>query len=720
MTDETTDSVRREVADLVRSWLDEGRFEPSCDAWLRHYDLEFSQALGARGLLGITWPKDVGGGGLSGAARLVVTEELLRHGAPVAAHWIADRQIGPSILRHGTEAAKARYLPGIAAGEITFCLGMSEPGSGSDLASVATRAVRVDGGWEITGQKIWTSQGHRSTHAYVLARTGTGESKHDGLSEFIVDMADPGVTVRPIVDLRGEHHFNEMFFDAVRVDDDHVIGEIGNGWDQVTAQLSLERGGIERVLSTYPLLSATLEELRRRGDVDAGDARIVGETMARLATLRAMVRDITIAIDEGGSPVVEAAMLKDLGTTLEGQINEVARLLLGTETDPDAPGAARLLAQGVQAAPGFTIRGGTTEVLRSIVARSTRAARPAGDDLAAIVADVLDGHGGEAGGDVEATWRTVTDLGWHAVGVEEDRGGEGGTLGDVVTIVTGLARANVSLPVAETVLAGRALARAGLDLPGGTSISTIALPGRGDPLRLDADGRLTGSIHRVPWGRQAERVVTTATRADGGVVLVVVPGRGAGVAWHEGRNLAGEPRDDLDVRGVRAEVLDGVDAVMLEAEAGLLRAAAMHGALDRALQHTIEHVRTREQFGRPLIAFQAVGGLLAVLASEVESARIAVGSAERALTTGSTAAWLRVAAARVVAGRAATEGTRIAHELHAAMGVTREHPLHLSTRRAWSWRDELGTQRSWTEGLGRRLLAVSDDDVWAWLTGHDA
>ncbi|MBC7551996.1 MAG: acyl-CoA dehydrogenase family protein, partial [Cellulomonas sp.] len=496
MTEETVTYVPHEVAALVRSWLDDGRFEPSCDAWLRHYDLEFSRALGARGLIGTTWPTELGGRGLTGAARLVVTEELLRYGAPVAAHWIADRQIGPSILRHGSEVAKNRYLPGIASGEITFCLGMSEPGSGSDLASVATRAVRVNGDWEITGQKIWTSQGHRSTHAYVLARTGTGESKHDGLSEFIVDMSDPGVTVRPIYDLRGEHHFNEMFFDAVRVDDDHVIGTIGDGWDQVTAQLSLERGGIERVLSTYPLLSATVSELRQRANVDDGDVRSIGETIARFATLRAMAQDITLAIDAGQSPIVEAAMLKDLGTSLEGQVNEVARLLLDTETDPDAAGATGLLAQGVQAAPGFTIRGGTTEVLRTIIARNTGCGRSAADDLESIVADVLEGMGGEAGEGATAAWTAIASLGWHLVGVDEDRGGDGGTLADVVTIVTGLARATVSIPVGETILAGRAVAAAGSDAIRDGS-SSIALAMGSDRLGLGDGGVLHGTGRRV-------------------------------------------------------------------------------------------------------------------------------------------------------------------------------------------------------------------------------
>lgn len=722
MTHNIVPSVRHEVADLVRTWLEEGMFEPSCDAWLRHYDLEFSRALGAKGLIGTTWPTDLGGRGLTGAARLVVTEELLRYGAPVAAHWIADRQIGPSILRHGSELAKKKYLPGIATGEITFCLGMSEPGSGSDLASVATRATRVEGGWEITGQKIWTSQGHRSTHAYVLARTSTGESKHEGLSEFIVDMKDPGVTVRPIYDLRGEHHFNEMFFDAVSVDDDHVIGTIGNGWDQVTAQLSLERGGIERVLSTYPLMSAALSEVRQRGDADAGDARSIGETLARFATLRAMAQDITLAIDAGRSPIVEAAMLKDLGTSLEGEVNEIARLVLDTETDPDAAGATGLLAQGVQAAPGFTIRGGTTEVLRTIIARATKEARPAADDLATIVHDVLEGMGGEAGESIESPWKTVTSLGWPAVGVHEDRGGEGGTLTDIVTIVTGLARATVSLPVAETIVARRAMAASGADALRGDGYATIALPAGADRLDLGVDGVLDGAVRRVPWGRGAGHVVVAARRPDGSEAIVMIAGDADGVVWREGRNLAGEPRDDLVVSGVEVpseSVLHDTDPGALRAEAALLRAAAIHGAMDRALDHTIEHVRTREQFGRPLIAFQAVGALLAVLASEVESSRIAVGRATVAMTTNPSTGWPRVAAARVITGRAATEGTRIAHELHAAMGVTREHPLHLSTRRAWAWRDELGTQRWWTERLGRHVLDSTDDEVWHWITEQD-
>lgn len=708
-------AIRRDVASLVQEWLADGRFSPSCDAWLRHYDLDFTRALAERGLIGVTWPKAFGGRELSGAARLIITEELLRHGAPVAAHWIADRQLGPSILQHGSDTARQRYLPGIAAGTVTFCLGMSEPGSGSDLASVATKAVRTASGWEITGQKIWTSQGHRSTHAYVLARTSTGDDKHDGLSEFIVDMSSPGVTVRPIRDLRGEHHFNEIFFDGVPVADDDVIGVIGNGWDQVTAQLAHERGGIERVLSTYPLFATAVAAVSAQDSADAGDLRLIGRTAARYATLRAMAFDITRANDAGRAPVVEAAMLKDLGTALEREVNEVARTLLDQETDPTEGAGTELLAQGIQAAPGFTIRGGTTEVLRTIISKSVKPRRRGGDDLSRIADDVLDGTGGEPG-DMNEAWENIQSLGWAGVSILEERGGAGGTFSDLATIVTALGRHNVSLPLGETVVAGRHLA-AEHHLTE-DAISTVALLGPGDTASL-ADGRLKGRVRRVPWGRLADTVLVEA-RGSHGPVLVALQANGDGVRWSGGVNLAGEPRDDLDVDcSVEDAAVLSVDPGVVRNELAVLRAAAIHGALERTLEHAAEHVRTREQFGRPLIAFQAVGALLATLASEVRSTGISVARAAAAIDAGPAsrdAAWTRVAAARVTTGHAATEGTRIAHQLLAAMGVTREHPLHLSTRRAWSWRDEIGTERSWTERLGAHVAQASADEIWCWIT----
>jgi alkylation response protein AidB-like acyl-CoA dehydrogenase len=359
--DRSLDDLRLEVRALVAAWRDAGRFVPRSDAWLRSADVEFSKELAARGLLGMTWPEPYGVGA-SNVARLAVTEELLRTGAPVAAHWISDRQIGPAILRHGTQRLQEEILPGIASADFLFCLGMSEPEAGSDLAAVRTRALEVEGGYQLSGRKIWTSGAHRATHAYVLARTtpvDEVERKHQGLTEFIVDMTSPGVSVSPIVDLAGEHHFNEVTFDQVVVPAHRVLGQVGNGWKQVMEQLSFERGGPERALSTYPLLTAVLAQS------EAVDRAELGRLVARLAVLRQLCWRIAGRLDAGEAPVQEAATCKYLGNAFEHDVIDLARTALsrGAEDLRAAFGDALL------ASPGFSIRGGAAEVLLSIITK---------------------------------------------------------------------------------------------------------------------------------------------------------------------------------------------------------------------------------------------------------------------------------------------------------------------------------------------------------------
>lgn len=360
--------LRKDVRTFVSEWRAQGRFRPRPDAWLRGYDRDFSRELGARGWLGITWPQRVGGAGGSNLARLTITEELLRAGAPVAAHWIAERQIGPAILRHGTRALQEQFLPGIAAGEVTFCLGMSESEAGSDLAAVRTTARRVDDGWVIDGAKLWTSQAHRSEYAYVLARTDSQGSKHEGLTEFIVDLRTDGVEIRPILDLQGEHHFNKTRFDGAHVPLDWVIGEIDNGWRQVTEQLAFERGGAERILSTYLLLEAALERLQGSDDVAA--LELLGGLVARAASLRRKAWEVAGAMDCGQAPVVEAARLKYLGTNFETHLAHAARHLTSTAPRHPSTELAGLVGDALLAAPGFSIRGGASRVLLGIIGRS--------------------------------------------------------------------------------------------------------------------------------------------------------------------------------------------------------------------------------------------------------------------------------------------------------------------------------------------------------------
>jgi acyl-CoA dehydrogenase len=355
-------ALRRQVRELTGSWLSAGRFTPRSDCWLRSFDLDFSRELSARGLIGITWPAEFGGGGLDARSRLVVTEELLRVGAPVAAHWISDRQIGPAILRYGSHELQKELLPGIISVDFIFCLGMSEPEAGSDLAAVRTTAKKVKGGWSVTGRKVWTSNAHRATHAYLLARTDSTGRKHEGLSELLVDMSTPGIEVSPIPDMSGEHHFNEVTFTDVFVPEHRLLGTEGNGWRQVIEQLSFERGGPERVLSTYPLLAETLDHLRRTSD-ERHDVEL-GVLIARLATLRRQCWEIANALDAGRAPVVEAASLKYLGTEFENDVIEFARRVGLPTSRNDA------LAEALLASPGFTIRGGASDVLLSIVTKS--------------------------------------------------------------------------------------------------------------------------------------------------------------------------------------------------------------------------------------------------------------------------------------------------------------------------------------------------------------
>ena len=360
--------LRLEVRAFLGDELARGGFVPRCDGWHAGWDERFTRALADRGWVGMTLPRRYGGSGLSSVHRYVVVEELLAAGAPVAAHWAADRQMGPSLLRFGTEEQRERFLPRIARGEFFFAIGMSEPDSGSDLASVRTRAEPTDRGWRLSGTKLWVTGAHRAHALMVLARTSPLDpaDRHAGLSQLVVPTDSPGVGIRPIRSLTGAQHFNELVFDDVFVPDELVLGTIGEGWTQVTSELAYERSGPERFLSTYPLV----EELVARARADGRHRVLVGEVLARLWTLRQMSLGVAERLARGDPADVAAALVKDLGTRFEGEVIDAARSVFDLEPDlTSSDPAARLLAQAILAAPGFTIRGGTSEILRGVVAR---------------------------------------------------------------------------------------------------------------------------------------------------------------------------------------------------------------------------------------------------------------------------------------------------------------------------------------------------------------
>jgi alkylation response protein AidB-like acyl-CoA dehydrogenase len=361
-------ALRAELRDFLRETLGDRPTVRRARSW-GGWDPEFSRKVGARGWIGMTWPKRYGGHERSFLERYVMLEEMLASGAPVGAHWVADRQSGPLLLRFGTEAQRERFLPAITRGELSFAIGMSEPDSGSDLASIRTRAVRTDGGYLVNGTKVWTSNAHRAQYAIALFRTAVvPDKKHEGLTQFLVDLASPGITVRPIINLAGSHDFNEVVFQDVFVPDDMRVGGEGDGWKQVTTELSFERSGPERYLSSIALVLELIRE-ESRHPTERG-AAAVGRLVAHLATLRQMSLSVAGMLQAGQNPNLEAALVKDVGTGFEQEVPEIVHALMDIEPTIDSGSQLQqTLGYLVQRAPSFSLRGGTREVLRGIIAR---------------------------------------------------------------------------------------------------------------------------------------------------------------------------------------------------------------------------------------------------------------------------------------------------------------------------------------------------------------
>lgn len=367
---EAAESLRSEVRELLEETRAEGVWLPDGLSWWGR-NPALSRALGKAGFIGMTWPRRHGGSERSYLERYVVTEELLAACAPTAFHWFADRQIGPSILRYGTEEQKRRFLPPIARGELSFAVGMSEPDSGSDLASIRTRAERTDGGWRLNGSKIWTSYAHEAEYCVALVRTEPkSDKRHAGMSQVIIDLKNSdGITVRPIIDLPGRHDFNEVFFEDTFVPDDCLLGSPGDGWAQVTSELAYERSGPERFLTNFHLLRALVDVLD--GNASPAARREVGQLVSRLWALRAASVSVAAALEAGETPNVESALVKDLGTSFQQEVPEIVRRVVAAEGLSDRT-LLDILRQVILAAPSYTIQGGATEILRGIVARGLR------------------------------------------------------------------------------------------------------------------------------------------------------------------------------------------------------------------------------------------------------------------------------------------------------------------------------------------------------------
>jgi acyl-CoA dehydrogenase len=364
-------ALREEIRAFIRQEIAAGTFDPRAHSTYAGYSPAFSRKVGARGWIGMTWPKRYGGRERSFLERYVVTEEFRVANAPVGLHFTADRQSGPILLKYANEAIKSEILPRIARGECCFCIGMSEPGSGSDLFAARTRATRTQGGWRVNGTKVWTTGAHHADYMIGLFRTSpaTPENRRHGLTQFLVDMKAPGISVNPIADMSGQEHFNEVVFADLFIADDHVFGDVDMAWKQATSELAYERSGPERFLETAYVLFELVRVLGAKPDLRGSEG--IGRLVAQLHTLRRMSVSVNGMLQAGREPVLEGSLVKDLGTLWEQELPARARAL-ASFVDPcqaDRKLFDESIRHATTIAPKLTLQGGTTEVLRGIIAR---------------------------------------------------------------------------------------------------------------------------------------------------------------------------------------------------------------------------------------------------------------------------------------------------------------------------------------------------------------
>ncbi|MDP6389022.1 MAG: acyl-CoA dehydrogenase family protein [Alphaproteobacteria bacterium] len=365
-----------ELRTEVRAFLDEeiaaGTFDPETAPFTNGFNREFARKVGAKGWIGMTWPKKYGGQERSFLERYVVTEEFRAIAAPTRVFFTADRQSGPVLIKYANEDIKMDVLPRITRGECCFCIGMSEPGSGSDLFAASTKATKVDGGWHINGTKIWTSSAHLADYMIGLFRTSppTEENRRHGLTSFLVDLKNTeGISTSPIHQMTGDADFNEVHFEDAFIPDDHVMGAIDDAWKQATSELAYERSGPERFLETLYVLVELVRVLGEKPDVRGAEG--IGRLVAQLHTLRRMSVSVNGMLQAGKEPVLEGSIVKDLGTNWEQDLPARARDLAAF-VDPEAGNRAAfddLLQYATMIAPKLTIQGGTREILRGIIAR---------------------------------------------------------------------------------------------------------------------------------------------------------------------------------------------------------------------------------------------------------------------------------------------------------------------------------------------------------------
>jgi alkylation response protein AidB-like acyl-CoA dehydrogenase len=341
------------------------------------FSQQFARKLGERGWLTMSWPKAYGGQDAGHIEQLIYNEEMGYSGAPLG-FGFGTNLVGPTLMVHGSEEQRRRYLPPIARCEEFWCQGFSEPGAGSDLAGLMTRAVRDGDEYVVNGQKIWTSEGHRADHMILLARTDADAPKHKGITYFLLDMKTPGITVRPLVNLMGSHHFNEVFFEDVRVPARNIVGDENRGWYVAATTLDFERSGITRtmlLLRMYEDVVQYVRAARGRGEPWAARAEVwnkLADTRIEFDIARLLAYRVAWLQANGRVPNYEASMAKMYATEVNQRFFTAATNILGLsgQLEPEsahAPLEGRI-ERAYMAALSYKIAGGTSEIQRNVIA----------------------------------------------------------------------------------------------------------------------------------------------------------------------------------------------------------------------------------------------------------------------------------------------------------------------------------------------------------------
>lgn len=632
----------------------------------------FCRILAAEGLLTVAWPKDYGGAGGTLWEQTVLREEMWAHHEPRGPQYMGLNWVGPAIMAHGSPEQKRTHLREIAAGEVIWCQGFSEPEAGSDLASLRTRAEPDGDAWRITGQKIWTSYAAMADWCVLAARVGEGE-RREGITLFLVPMDSPGITVVPVRSMLGPHHLNEVFLDGVPAGAASVLGGVGDGWSVIKTALAHERVGIARYARCERLLSELAVRLQQRcGAMPPALANhwaeaLVEVRVARLLSYRAVRAQAAGEVADAVASAARIAVTRVDQCTAELLFSALEHEAL--DAGPQAPlhGAVEDHWRYAQAA---TVASGTIEVQRMLVSRELLGDR--GDRRASRRDPELPGEAVELG---IVARRAFEGLGGvtHARRAEADPR----LRHEITGVLEGLGAAYIDprtdpVAFAAAAVLCREAGRVALAYP----LPAALLRDR-DGLPIAAVPSAPATAARVDHGDLFDRWRLGSLAGTGGVASAVdLPTAAPGPGGHTaGRGRLGPFVCDMEVLA-HTGAADGTDVLI----SLCLAAWGVLGALERALETTVSHVKEREQFGRPLAAFQAVQFQLAD--AEVATSGLAelAGFTLWRLQRLGADARADVVALRLHAQQVASTVLRTAQQLHGAAGVCDEYDVSVLTR----------------------------------------